>query len=319
MHDFLMKGMNLSVSVILRYIQIFIFFLFVMGPICVSAEARAGFFNVGHMTNTVHAIDWALSNGSNAVEVDLQFDKSGSLTMFYHGFPCDCSCNLSGDAKVCQQLGEAPCQASSSVAELLHHMTTRPQLALVVVDSKVSGLKSLEMAGVNTINVLDKVLFENGYKGIVLVSVADVESLKFLKSASTHSASSKNSLRYYFSIDQNGDDVIETVESLISLEPLTKNRVYGTGIHTCSLFGDFQEAIQLASMNQLRGVIGSVYVWTVDDESSMERYISSGAFGIITNHPSRLSKVLRRRGIKLLAPGSYIPGSTSDSILNQLH
>lgn len=57
----------------------------------INAEEKAGFFNITHMTNTPDAIDYAIKNGANGLEVDLNFDSSGKPTVFLHGGFCDCS------------------------------------------------------------------------------------------------------------------------------------------------------------------------------------------------------------------------------------
>ena len=40
-----------------------------------------------------------------------------------------------------------------------------------------------------------------------------------------------------------------------------------------------------------------VYVWTVNGEEDMRRYIANGADGIITDYPDRLLKVLGRDSV----------------------
>lgn len=284
-----------------------------------KADENSGFFNIGHMANTKQAVDWAVHNGSNAIEVDLHFDKNGSPDKFYHGFPCDCSCNLFNDAKICNHLGDNPCEAHSPVKNLLTHMATKTQLSLIIIDSKLRDIQQLHTAGANVITYIDEWLFNKGYKGNVLISIANPESFNYMISAAGQAALSDNASRYYFSIDQNENNTVETIDKLITLQPETYNRIYGTGTHKCSLFPAYYDAIQLARENHRKGVLSSVYIWTIDDTATMEKYIRKGVLGIITNHPARLRTLLLKKGIKLSLPGSDLQPAISDNIIKKIN
>ena len=53
-----------------------------------TEEAIPPFYAIAHMCNQIEAVDWAMNEGANAVEIDLNF-KSWK---FEHGAPCDCTC-----------------------------------------------------------------------------------------------------------------------------------------------------------------------------------------------------------------------------------
>ena len=55
-------------------------------------SSASGFYNIAHMCNNIETLDWAVDQGANAIEADLQFDDQGNPTRFYHGWPCDCTC-----------------------------------------------------------------------------------------------------------------------------------------------------------------------------------------------------------------------------------
>ncbi|MCW8931711.1 MAG: hypothetical protein OQL19_15945 [Gammaproteobacteria bacterium] len=284
-------------------------------PIKSIAGTEAGFFNIGHMANTANAVDYVIKNGGNGVEADLRFDSNGKPDRFRHGGPCDCSCGVLG---ICNVLAlEGGCLAGASATSLLNHMASKKELALVVIDSKVSKSDDLKSYGINVIKTLDSELFEKGFMGNVIVGVGDSDTLVYLQSAAEQAKNSPYSSRYYFSIDQGGDDTVGTIEKLISLQPATNNRVYGTGISACAA-SQYYGAILLGRANQQRGVVGSVYIWTIDKSSSMEQYIRSGTLGIMTNHPSRLSDVVKKHSIKKALPGSAIPTANSTDVIKGL-
>ena len=57
--------------------------------------ARDPFYIIAHMTNTIHAVDWAVAKGANAIEIDLEFKADGTPFRFIHspsGEACDCTC-----------------------------------------------------------------------------------------------------------------------------------------------------------------------------------------------------------------------------------
>jgi glycerophosphoryl diester phosphodiesterase len=280
----------------------------------ILADTEAGFFNIGHMANTSKAVDYAVKNGANGVEVDLRFDSNGNPDQFRHERPCDCTCGIQG---ICTVLS-GRCLAGTSASELLNHIASKSELALIIIDSKVSKSDDLDTFGKKVIKTLDLELFGKGYYGNVIVSIENSETLNYLKAASKQAALfSPNSSRYYFSIDQEDNDVAGTINNLISLQGNTNNRVYGTGISAC-LPKQYYDAILLGTVNRQNGVVGTVYTWTIDKSSSMEQYIRKGALGIITNHPSRLNDLIYEKGIKLANPGSQIPTATSNNVIRSL-
>jgi hypothetical protein len=82
-----------------------------------------GFYAIAHMTNTAAAVDWALGQGANGVEMDLQFDAAGKPTFFKHGGICDCTCIVGTDG-----IGKAltsVCAASTNAVDLLEHVSSK--------------------------------------------------------------------------------------------------------------------------------------------------------------------------------------------------
>jgi hypothetical protein len=272
-----------------------------------DAEAQGYFYAIGHMTNTRSAVDWTVSTGANALEVDLSFDDAGNPTVFRHGFPCDCTCFTRG---VCDHLDS--CDASTDAPALLQHIATKP-IALLVIDSKVDGSTN-SAAGRNVVNLLASNLFAQGFGGAVIIGAPKLNAFPYLQAAAEAAQASPNGSRMYFTLDGEGNDVSGVLGKLVSLA--SKNIVYGTGISAC-LPGEYETSILIGAANKGAGVIGLDYIWTLDKETSMARYIESGAQGIMTNYPDRLVDLLRRRQIPLAAPGTAIPPSTNPNVITQ--
>ncbi len=273
-----------------------------------DAGAQGYFYAIGHMTNTRSAVDWAVSTGANALEADLNFDDAGNPTVFRHGSPCDCTCFTGG---VCDHLDS--CNASTDAPALLQHIATKP-IALLVIDSKVDGSTS-STAGRNVVNLLASSLFAQGFGGAVIIGAPKLSAFSYLQTAVEAAQASPYGSRMYFTVDGEGNDVGGVLGKLVSLT--SRNIVYGTGISAC-LPGSFETSILIGAANKGAGVIGLDYIWTLDKETSMARYIESGAQGIMTNYPDRLVDLLRRRRIPLAAPGTAIPPSTTPASSRKL-
>jgi hypothetical protein len=281
-------------------------------PRLVSAQ---GFYNIAHMTNKPEAVDWALGEGANAVEADLQFDGTGNPTVFNHGGLCDCSCLILKPYGICKAM-DSPCGMSSPAADLLAHIATKSAIALTIIDSKMSSSASAakqKQAGSEVGKLLKEKLFDKGYKGKVIVSVADADNIEYLRAVVVAMNATNFKARVYYTIDQE-NDVVPVLEKLIGLP--TQNRVYATGSSACSPTQFFDD-VALAAKNRASGVIGLTYNWTIDSKSSMEKYLGKGTNGMMTNDPKELAALLTSKGIALAGPNSPIPAATSATIIKQ--
>jgi hypothetical protein len=102
------------------------------------------FYVVAHMTNSIRAVNWALTHGANAVEIDLRFDKNGNPAFFFHGGECDCRC--AGSGSVCSETEVAmPCNSFVLVHTMLDYLASKPSLALIFLDTKIEGKESFQM------------------------------------------------------------------------------------------------------------------------------------------------------------------------------
>lgn len=281
-----------------------------------TANRALGYYNIAHMVNTLPALDWAVQNGANAVEGDLQFDSTGAPTTFMHGFPADsfgynhvipfltaAPTPLGGRANVCHLVGG---DNSTPVVPWLAHVASMRAVALLIVDSKLTDSVNLAAAGANVIAHLEQHLFGAGYVGNVIVSTDKVRHADYLRSSAERARGSPYSARISFAFDGR-DDYEQVAQTLRSITP---RRVYGTGISAMSP-ATFYDQIRRSCVREHRGQVGLTYVWTLDSPDSMMRYLQAGARAIMTNMPGVCAEVLRANGMLLAAPQAPIPAATA--------
>ena len=273
-------------------------------PASVSSQP---FYNIAHMTNTSAAVDWAVGQGANAVEMDLHYNDTGP-TEFRHGGVCDCSCVplLPPAGHVCTVLAPAGnrCEAREEAGAQLRHVATKG-LALVYIDNKIDGKTKAEL-GASLVRFLVTHLFERGHPGIAVVGGIE-ETTAFMNAAAKEAKGTKYADRIYIAMDEFGTSKTGTaglIQKLVS-QVDTRNRIYGTGLTSCSPTQYYRE-VDMGAANHGAGVVSTTYIWTVDSEASMTRYINLGARGMITNRPAALRAFLARHGIAQ-APASYRP------------
>ena len=300
-----------------------------------SISGEEGFYNIAHMANTKAAVDWALGRGANAVELDLAFNTAtGDLQNFYHGTPCDCSCRCpaplwslcrNDPSHGCSVLindvsSGSPCNAQSSVSDMLRHLASKTQLALVIFDNKIEmesmSNDVMRMAGRNIVTAVNNYLFGSGYNGKVIIGSPKLDSIGFLRAAVEEVLGSAYESRIYFTIDYEKNNVVETLVELHSLP--TSNIVYGTGTSACALRSTIKdETLKLAALNKANGLSGFTYIWTLDKDSSMKHYLPY-VQGLMTNYPGDLNDILREAGIKLATPSSTIPTTTNSAVITSM-
>lgn len=294
-----------------------------------QALTRANeFYAVAHMTNTLRSVQWAVQQGANGLEMDLQFNDDGTPKEFRHGGFCDCSCATSHPGTdVCAILRvdslntcEGSADARAMMAEIV---SVRSKIALVFIDSKVDEshpVSRQERAGKNVIDMLRNDLFARGYGGKVVVSVGKPDAYQYIDAAAKRASELPDVRdRIYFAFDQNGKSR-EDAATTLSLETRLswKNRAYGTGISRCAS-GNYEPAISTGDLNEDRYVHGLTYLWTIDSESSMDSYLSRvRPRAIITNVPSRLRQVAERKGMRLAEPETALTDVVSTDVVGPI-
>jgi hypothetical protein len=277
-------------------------------------EDRDAFYVIAHMTNTPDAVRWAAAEGANAVEIDVRFDEhDGTPRSVKHGGVCDCVCSLGDRDHVCAALAR-DCEASSSVPDVFEAIRESHELALVIIDSKIDGAAPIDVqraAGARIVTALETGLFARGYRGKVVVGAPATDAIAYVRAAAAAATASKWSARISVGFDQMGKTEATAACTLDTLRSFTKRRAFGAGISACAT-GDFTPAIRAAAAQESAGESGLTYVWTLDNEASMRRYIDAGARGIITNKPGKLAAVVRAMGKTLARPETILASARSN-------
>ena len=253
---------------------------------------RPRLYNIAHMTNTVAAVDWAVSAGANAVEADLKFDEGGKTTYFHHGKPCDCTIiNRIGKYGVCRI--QPSCEAKDTALDLLHAIARhKKSIALFIIDSKLdeSWTRSRQQAaGNHIVRLLDKELFGRGYPGRVIVGAPKGTDAPFIWAAAETSQGSPNRNRILFTLDGEGKKDSVVIRQLQRIKP--DQRSYGVG-YPSHLPIRYYDQIERAVAARASGELSFVYIWGLDRKRSMRAYLKRGVDGIMTNAPGRLNEVL---------------------------
>jgi hypothetical protein len=292
-----------------------------------AAEGRPKFYAISHMVNTLQAVKWAVPQGVNGLEVDVQFAPNGEPRYFKHGHACDCVCtNALPGNNVCKQLGSFgdKCDATTPIPEMLHLMAAQRQIALVIFDSKIAptqpeyqlGAAAQKHAANRILQLAEEHLFGKGYRGKLLVSGANRYAAEYVREVARVSQTTKYASRIYIGFDMEnggGPKAADTMRLLASFP--TKNRAYGCGITVCAPFSHYYAEIAAGAKNVASGSMAFAYHWSLNDEGAMEKYIDAGADGIMTNYPGLLVAVAKRKGLVLAKPEDPFPAVTNDRIV----
>ena len=236
---------------------------------------------------------------------------------------CDCLCRcpppftrvcLRDSRNVCFPLRQdysLPCNAETAVDVLLPYVASRPEVALVYIDSKLEDNDDIDVAGNRIIQALEAHLFDNGYMGEAIVGAFSFDQLQYLQSAAlTGRITSPFGQRIYGVLNP-------FAESVGRMQLLLEGRqivpvIFGTGRSPCLPLPLNQETLELAAINKVRGAISMAYTWTVDCIRCVEDELDY-VNGIITNFPSRVRDVIERTGRRLATTDDRIPrANTTD-------
>lgn len=282
------------------------------------------FFNIAHMVNTKSAVDYGLRVGANALEMDMNFAADGTPTVFQHGLPCDCTCpdvlklldpanwlslikgTDSVQASICQQSAN-PCAGGNlvTVTDMFNYLANKPTLALIYIDSKITGISdpnALKNAGQKVFDLIRSELYNKGYKGQVIISIPDRSAIAYSKAALSKlfddpaNADLRQSI--FFGIDME-KDAYSTI-SFLRQNGFRGNTVYGTGISACAPT-TYYDQIATGAQNLRQGVIGLNIIWTLDKEASIRKYMELGATGVLSNNPETVTAVAKAMGYKISA------------------
>lgn len=286
--------------------------LFGLSSLLVAQASKTSdpFYVIAHMINTQSAVDWALSQGANAIESDLHFDDNGNPTIIENGGVCDCICAVFDD-HVCHAALNRKCagaEASNNAAAHMQYVASRNGIGLYYIDAKVEGEwgSRLDKAGAAVIPFLDNNLFNYGYQGKVLISVSKVETFNYIQAAVIAANNSVNRDRYFFTFDGEGIDYNGV---MAMLSRLTQNRAYSTGSSAC-LPVIYDLALRAGVTGRTLGENGLTIAWTIDLDLNVDRVIQLGVQGIITNRVASTRQRVNAMNLNLANSSSSIPIST---------
>ena len=275
-----------------------------------AAKTSDPFYVIAHMINTQSAVDWALSQGANAIESDLQFDDNGNPTVTENGGVCDCACGVLDD-HVCRAVLNSKCagvDASNNAASLMQYVASRNGIALYYIDAKVEGewASRLDKSGAAVIPFLDTNLFNYGYQGKVLIATSEVESFNYIQAAVKAANNSVNKDRYFFTFD---DAEFDYNGVMAMLSRLTQNRIYSTGSSACSPIV-YDSALKAGVAGRAVGENGLTIAWTIDTDFNADKVIQLGVQGIMTNRVASVRQRVNAFNLKLANSSLPIPIST---------
>ena len=275
---------------------------------------------MAHMVNTPKAIRWALNQGANAIEFDVNFDRGHMHTR--HGTPCDCSTLIGtlNAGNVCYlESGFDACTASASLDEIISTIIEhKHRIAMAYFDSKVATLKEADYyRGGQSAGAAILRLFHRGFLGLLVVDCNDSTYRNYL-SGIVHAIGESpfaKKILYTFGGTLQGlfprDDVGATLRmEYYQLAKQTQYRILSAGISTAAPVGDsrYSTAMKIGSTMFQDGFFAvPPLIWTVDSEKSMMRFIDDGARILMTNVPSRARSAFNRANHHLAIPGEYVP------------
>jgi glycerophosphoryl diester phosphodiesterase len=266
-------------------VNVVIFFELLFLLVVQALQTHNPFYIFAHMVNTREAIDWAVSQGANAIESDLPFDENGNITIIEHGDEdvCDCWCAVLSD-HICIEVLHRKCAgfgANDVAAAHMQYVATYNSITLYYIDSKVKTEwgDRLDKAGAAVVSFLDNNLFDYGYKRKVIISAAKIDRYNYIQAAVIAANNSVNKDRYFFTFDEEGDDY-DGVMAMLSR--LTSNRVYSTGISAC-LSIIYESGVDAGIIGKIVGENGMTIIWTIDLKSEMKKLINLGVQGLLTN------------------------------------
>ena len=282
-----------------------------------TATSHGHTYVFAHMVNHAKLVDWAIGQGANAIEIDVNF-QGETPSQFHHGTPCDCTCYRmvasSQEDHVCNVQGvDGTCTGGTPIDELLEHIS-ETRVAMVYFDSKTDSIEGdKKQAGMNMANKIISKLFDAGFEGAAIINGPKLEDEQYLRGAvdALNGSAYENRVFYTMDMEHGKEKTIEVIEMLRSISPY---RAFGTGISACAP-GSYHEEISIGAANAELGTVSlKPTVWTIDDPSSMTKYLCSGAGSIMTNRPASAVKVMKEVGRELSKSGDFPPPSSSNQV-----
>ncbi|XP_077490430.1 dermonecrotic toxin SPH-like isoform X1 [Amblyomma americanum] len=267
-------------------------------PFAVTASGLRPVYIIGHMVNSISEIDAAMRQKANSIESDVDFDKNGNATWFYHGTPCDCF---------------RTCLSSERVPAFLQYIrqSTHPnggkyreKLLLLFLDLKVKRLDSKKKYWAGT-DVATKLL-RHLWEGVpptqamnVLVSVPSYRDKDVLRGVIDTIQRQAPALLAKTGFDISDIEDLSKIRSVYQELGIRENRWQGDGTTNCISFlrshSRMRRVVANRDLNSADHYVDKAYHWTVDIPDQLRRSLRIGVDGIITNKPERLASIVTER------------------------
>ncbi len=252
------------------------------------------FYIIANNINKLDQIDWAIKNGANGIAVDIHFDTSGKPRFTGSNILCDCICMGQTSDSVCKF--DNACLGSHDAEKYLQYVASNySSLPLLYFDSITKGFNlDLQLkSGIQTVDFAVANLFNKGFKGKILINSGTERD--YIRSAAKRAKDSAYASRIFFTLDfESGAG--STIDFLRGLN--YSNIVYSTGVSACSPNTYYSEIVA-AARNKFSNLVSNVFIWTLDADSSFQKYYDFGARGIVTNKPAALFAWAQKNGLTL--------------------
>ncbi|KAL3184225.1 hypothetical protein MRX96_032338 [Rhipicephalus microplus] len=257
------------------FVEVTCLFVFAsFGTNICHASASTGlrpFYVFGPMVNSLEDVDNFMGLGVNAIEADLNFASDGTPQKFYHGWPCGChrDCEKSGGSDYLPLLFKRCRQSKWQVCCLINTLWnngTIPSENMLNVILSVSS-------------TLDKEILSGAFDTI---KRAEKSSL-FLD---------------HVGFDISGYQLLSVIADIYEELGIQQHRWQGDGTTNC-LIDIYWEVRTKAAIsrrtaaNTTDDYVDKVYVLTVDNASTMRRFLRLKIDGMFTNQPATLLSVLQ--------------------------
>ena len=269
-------------------------------------------YNIAHMVNAVKQIDQWLKYGANALEVDVTFSKYGTPKSFYHGIPCDAGRDCLRWAYIGNYINAIRERTNPNSPKF------NSKLVLIMFDVKLKqkwgwwtsrrlwGKKDFNKAGKKFADTVLIPLYKNNpTKMKVIISVPNLSQQDFitgvLQQLKTKQPAIEKKIGFDISLEKKLKDSDEKEKALKRLGVAPGHAWLSSGITNWVAKMYLKELKAQVSYREGGSYFSKVYAWTLDKQSTAEKYLNINLDGVIANYPSRVIKAIKevnkKRGV----------------------
>ena len=230
--------------------------------------AHAGCMNT--TPNTINSILEGINAGADIIEVDVRATKDGIAILRHDDFISNCKY---GTIKVEQLTYEQ----LKEVEDTKDIVTLEELLDFI---KKYEIMLNLDIKDISAIDIMADIVKQKNMIDRVILSGCDKEKCLYMKS--NHPG---------FRVTYNADDELFNSEDYALA--IRKTCCDAIALSCCGINIEYK-LCNIDLINYAHSRFLPVSIWTVDDESDMEKYLSLGVFSITTNKVSTLVSLKQR-------------------------